>query len=192
MGPFRGPFCGLFALNSGDPGGPRRSSPDLFAVPKARRGRSREPGPEFFSVESKPVLGYDQIMGLDLDTIIAEIEAACPEGETPARFLASVMAGIDPRADVSPLYRAVLAAGEGVPSQAAWEEIRALVLKDPAYKPGRVGFKDSAKAARILLEYLYPKLRSTEVSATVSAVVGFSPLTPDEVKTFEAWFTGEF
>lgn len=131
-------------------------------------------------------------MSLDLETIISEIEAACPEGETPARFLASVMAGIDPRADVSPLYRAVLAAGEGVPSQAAWEEIRSLVLRDPAYKPGRVTFKDSAKAARVLLEYLYPKLKSTEVSATVSAVVGVSALTPEEVKTFEAWFTGEF
>jgi hypothetical protein len=131
----------------------------------------------------------------DSKELFAEIEQICKEGgvDEPARFLASVMTGSDPREPVSPLYRMFLKIGEDPPTPGQWRELRDLVLGDPAYKPTRVSFTASAKAAKSLLEYLHPKLKSTEVSARLSAAIGITaPLSPEDVQTFEDWFSGEF
>ena len=131
----------------------------------------------------------------DNKALFEAIEKVCRDGgvDEPAQFLASVMTGTDPREPVSELFRLVLKIGEDRPTQGQWEELRTLVLESPAYKPTRVSFAASQKAAKTLLEYLHPKLKSTEVSARLSAAVGITaPLTPEDVKTFEDWFTGEF
>lgn len=113
--------------------------------------------------------------------------------DEPAGFLAAIMTGTDPRESVSRLYRLMIKIGEDTPTQGQWEELRELVLDDPVYKPTRVSFQASQQAARSLLQYLHPRLRSMEVTGHLSAAIGITaPLTKEDVKSFEDWFTGEF
>lgn len=125
------------------------------------------------------------------------IEAVCNDdilGE-PAKFLASLMAGIDPRGKDSKLYRTIkqIRDEDRKPSNSEWRQICNLVLSTDMYRPVPVGLAESSQAAKQLMEYLYGKKKSVSVRGKVAHKhVILKPLTPDEIEEFEVWFTSEF
>lgn len=118
----------------------------------------------------------------------------------PAEFLAEVMAGVDPRSKSGVLRDMVIAIlevmgdeGRDVPTKSEWGLVTNMILDDPAYERDLVTAKDSRAAAEKLMDYLYPKLKSMEVSANVGGAVAIgAPLSVDEIKEFKVFFEEEF
>ena len=113
----------------------------------------------------------------------------------PHLFLASIMAGVDPRPDKSQIFEMVkeMAAEEdldGKPDADAWELLKALVFAN--YQKESVVLGDSIGASKELLQYMYPKKKAIEVSGEMGHLVKVVPLTKEEVDTFEKRFLDEF
>lgn len=87
-------------------------------------------------------------------------------GVLPAQGLAMLLQGCDPRYDTSPLYDLVYDIdkdGERMPTDLEWTRMRDMVLDNPDYRRVRVGVKEALEAAKILMKYMHPSLRSIEV-----------------------------
>ena len=102
----------------------------------------------------------------------------CPE---PNEFLAGVMAGVDPRYDVSAIYDLICSIGEKMPTAEEWDKVRNLVLYDPAYRPARVELGASIEAAKKLVDTRYPKLKTVELDGAVDVQTTATPLTLEEL-----------
>lgn len=125
------------------------------------------------------------------------IEAICKDDilSEPAKFLASLMAGIDPRGKDSRLYRFIkqIRDEDRLPNDAEWRKLCNLVLSTDLYRPVPVGLADSHNAAKQLMEYLYGKKKAISVRGKVAHKhIVIKPLTPEEIETFEEWFNSEF
>lgn len=113
----------------------------------------------------------------------------------PHEFLADIMCGIDPRKEQGRLFELVksMAADEnedGLPSYEAWEALKQLVFEK--YKSEKVYLTDSMNASKELMQYMYPKKKSVEVSGDLAHLVKVVPLTKEEIDTFEKRFLDEF
>jgi hypothetical protein len=113
----------------------------------------------------------------------------------PHLFLASIMAGIDPRPDKSQIFELVkeMAAEEdldGKPDADAWEALKLLVFNE--YQKESVVLGDSIGASKELLQYMYPKKKAIEVTGEMGHLVKVVPLTKEEVDTFEKRFVEDF
>lgn len=110
----------------------------------------------------------------------------------PLNFLASIMAGKDPRA-ISRVWELVQAIEEenfgDVPTDDQWEELISIVEKD--YEPAPVDLITSQKAATTLAEYRHPKRKSIELSGE-HGKVEVPELTNSEFDLFEEWFNDQF
>lgn len=129
--------------------------------------------------------------------MVSEISEFCDsEGvANPARFLAEVMAGKDPRNRVSRLWEIVTRAENENRrfTDAESEEIRGLVLSNDAYRGELVSLTESIKAAEKLCEYLYAKKKALEVSGHMTATVAVTePLSVDEIKQLNEIFLTDF
>lgn len=88
-------------------------------------------------------------------------------GVLPAEALAQLLQGCDPRYDTSPLYDLVFdidKEDERMPTEPEWQRIRDMVLDNPDYRRARVGVKEVLEAAKVLMKYMHPALRSIEVT----------------------------
>jgi hypothetical protein len=113
----------------------------------------------------------------------------------PHLFLASIMAGIDPRPDKSQIFELVKEMIgnediEGLPSLDDWATLKNLVFEH--YQKEFVVLGDSIGASKELLQYMYPKKKAIEVSGEMGHLVKVVPLTKEEVDTFEKRFLDEF
>lgn len=110
----------------------------------------------------------------------------------PLEFLASLMAGQDPR-ELSHIYTMAEAIEDdnyGDPPDAEqWEELLTLIRTQYKHAPVPVGI--SKAAATELAQYQHPKRKSIEL-ATTGAAVDIKPLTDEEFELFEEWFRGQF
>lgn len=125
------------------------------------------------------------------------IQSVCGDDLTaePAKFLASLMAGRDPRERESDLYRLIkqIRDEERKPKKDEWTRICQMVLYTDLYRPVPVSLDESHKAARQLMEYLHAKKKSVSVRGKIAhKVYKVTDLSPDEIAEFEAWFTSEF
>lgn len=87
-------------------------------------------------------------------------------GVLPAEALAQLVQGCDPRYDTSPLYDLVYDIdkdSERLPTADEWARMRDMVLDNPDYRRARVGIKEALEAAKVLMKYIHPSLRSVEV-----------------------------
>jgi len=118
--------------------------------------------------------------------------AGCPE---PDEFLASVMTGVDPRFDASPIYHLiseiVRSNGDAPPNEKEWAQIRTMVLDDPAYRPARVELPVSIKAGERLMDHLYPRLKAVEVTGDAKPRE-VQPLTESELAKFKKSLDDEY
>jgi len=134
----------------------------------------------------------------ETDTLREMIIDAVGEGSLvsePAKFLAALMAGKDPRQKSSELYRLMkqINDDERQPNEDEWIEMKELVLYTDLYRPAPVSLDESAKAAKELMAYLHAKLRSTTVKGKIAHKhVVYKDLSPDEIEEFETWFTDQF
>lgn len=116
----------------------------------------------------------------------------------PAEFLASIVAGIDPRPIKSALYKLVKQIDEsvgvdGLPDATDWSMIKHLVLDSGCYTHERVDISTSMNAALKLIEFLHPKQKAVDLSATVDATVRVLPaLTDEEMDLFNQFFKENF
>ncbi len=113
----------------------------------------------------------------------------------PHEFLADIMAGIDPRPDKSEIFKLVRDMvieedEEGLPPYEMWEALKTLVVTK--YEKEKVVLGDSIGASKELLQYMFPKKKSVEVSGDMAHLVKVVPLTKEEIDTFEKRFIDEF
>ena len=125
------------------------------------------------------------------------IYSVCGDGiaAEPAKFLASLMAGKDPRDKDSKLYQLIkqIRDEDRKPKRDEWITICNMVLATDLYRPVPVSLTDSHKAASQLMEYLHAKKKSVSIRGKIAHKhVMVKPLDPDEIEEFEAWFTSEF
>lgn len=110
----------------------------------------------------------------------------------PLSFLASLMAGKDPRSTsrIWALVQVIEDENFGdVPTDEQWEEIVKLV--EAEYEPEPVDLITSQKAANTLAEYRHPKRKSIELTSE-GGNMEVPELTEGEFDAFEAWFNDQF
>ena len=118
----------------------------------------------------------------------------------PGEFLATVMAGTDPRPIEAPLYalvkriafREFSGQGDAFPTPEEWSMITETVLSTDEYKQSRVTLDQSLRASERLMEYLHAKMKSIEVSGAMNVRVEVAPLTGADLDEFKARFDNEF
>lgn len=115
----------------------------------------------------------------------------------PHLFLCEIIAGVDPRGARGALHAAVVRAldtedARGLPEADAWAVVRDIVLGNPCYQGEWVSLADSIAAARELMQYLHPKLKSSEVTAKITGTLGHVALTPSEIDEFNRRFLHDF
>lgn len=130
------------------------------------------------------------------DTLKQRINNLCKQTNTPlpAEFLASVMAGIDPRKEEGSLYKLVnrIALSGKRPNKEQWETICEIILSTDAYMKDRVDSATSIKAAEKLIEFLEPKLKAVELSGTLNHNVAVVPMTKEQVKQFKEFWKEQY
>lgn len=113
---------------------------------------------------------------------------------SPAEFLATVMAGEDPRVDDSSLLDIIEEVQErgldALPTLDEWILITELIRNNEYYAGRMVPIEYSNKAAEILAKHLYAQ--KTENKTQVDAKVEIAPLTKKEIKKFQKVFEKEF
>ena len=148
-------------------------------------------------MKPKPKTQLDQLQRLirEVDRVSADMDVP-PPGE----FLATVMAGRDPRDMDSPLYtlvqkialRAFQTGQNDMPEESEWAAIKSLVLETDHYRQARVSIEQSIQAATKLMEYLHAKMKAVEMTGGVGVQLDVKPLTGDDVKAFKERFEDEF
>lgn len=130
------------------------------------------------------------------ESLKQRINSLCKQTNTPlpAEFLASVMAGIDPRKEEGSLYKLInkIALSGKRPNKEQWNIICDIVLSSDAYMKDRVDSVTSIKAAEKLIEFLEPKLKAVELSGTLNHNVKVAPMDKEEVKLFKKWWKETF
>lgn len=130
-----------------------------------------------------------------LDDLKDRVAALCKETDVPepGEFLASLMAGTDPRKRYGLLYtytkRLVKDQGPDEPPGADdWDFIRDLILDSGFYEPEPVALEQSIKAAEKLMDFLHAKLKAQEVTVNASVTHKVEAPTPDQIRKFkEIW-----
>lgn len=110
----------------------------------------------------------------------------------PLNFLASLMAGKDPRSTskIWDLIQVIEDENFGdVPTDEQWEEVIQIVRSQ--YEPEPVDLLTSQKAANTLAEYRHSKRKSIELS-TGNGNMEVPELTDGEFDMFEEWFNEQF
>lgn len=123
-----------------------------------------------------------------------EIDAICAAkgAKEPLEFLASLMAGHDPRqlSEVYIMAETIEDENFGDPPDAEqWEELLALIKRLYKYEKVPVGI--SKAAATTLAEYQHAKRKSVELH-TSGVAVEIPPLTDADLDLFEGWFHAQF
>jgi len=129
------------------------------------------------------------------ERLIEDIQSICLKHgvSTPGAFLTEVMCGIDPRQSTAPLYDLVcsIARAERLPNEAEWTELLDLVLNSPVYKTSRTELMVSIRAAEKIIEYMFPKLKSFEVSSNNTSV-NIGPISKEDMAAVAPWFNENF
>jgi len=111
----------------------------------------------------------------------------------PILFLEALQAGQDPRkrSEVREYVVAMDNENGGKLSDEQWEELFYRVSIECAYAP--VKLDQSFAAAKILSEYLHPKLKQVDINNGEGGKgSGLTPLSVDEILLFKDWFNSEF
>lgn len=110
----------------------------------------------------------------------------------PLSFLASLMAGKDPRSksEIWDLIQVIEDENFGdAPSDEQWSEVVKIVEKEYEQEP--VDLMTSQKAANTLAEYRHSKRKSIELT-TGGGNIEVPELTDKEFDMFEEWFNDQF
>jgi hypothetical protein len=130
------------------------------------------------------------------ESLKQRINNLCKQTNTPlpAEFLASVMAGIDPRKEEGSLFKLInkIALSGRQPTREQWEMVCDIVLSTDAYMKDRIDSVTSIKAAEKLIEFLEPKLKAVELSGTLNHNVSVAPMTKEQVKQFKDWWKEQY
>lgn len=123
-----------------------------------------------------------------------EIDEICSAkgAKEPLEFLASLVAGHDPRllSDVYIMASNIEEDNFGdPPDPEQWEELLQLIKRQYKHSPVPVGISKSA--ATTLAEYQHAKRKSIELH-TSGEHVQVEPLTAEELDLFEEWFNAQF
>jgi len=136
-----------------------------------------------------------------LAKLVEEVDDVCLETGTPSpgAFLATVMAGEDPRPVESELFKLVkriayrdLMGGDPFPSKEEWLELVSIVLGSDAYVKTPLDASMSVRAAEKLMDFLHAKMKAVELSGATTHLVKVEPLTAEEVDLFRERFNDEF
>ena len=134
------------------------------------------------------------------------VESICRKYKVPdpARFLASLMSGIDPRPVDAPIKQMIQqivhqdSADSDVfklrlPDEHEWKTIVAHVLKSGNYEHDTIGVQESLKAAQKLMDFLHKQQKSSVSDSDVSTLeYHISEITEDDVKRVKEIFDDVF
>jgi hypothetical protein len=146
----------------------------------------------------------EQNVPRDFDGLLNAIDGVCrAKGiPDPARWLASIMAGRDPRPMETPLVEMMRKIvfrqfddppGDPMPTEDEWQAMVDHVLGSGLYDRAPVDLRASQAAATKLMDHLHSKRQ--EIRADISGVVGpreAIPLTTDEIHAFREMFDDVF
>lgn len=126
-----------------------------------------------------------------MNTAEQEVQELCEQHDisTPVETLTKIMGGIDPRR-VSLVYLKILALeeeyGDEPPDPFDWLDLVELIKKE--YRGSIVEIGKSQDAAKQLMEYMYNKRKSVEVTNPTATVSDDSKLSRREVRSLRKAF----
>ena len=126
----------------------------------------------------------------DIENVLASV-GVNDEVANPARYLATLMIGVDPREGTSRLYKFIkkISDRDDEPSFDEWLNIKEMVLHSGLYSRQFVSLETSADAAKTLIKYVYAKKRAVTIEDKTERTGGrATKLTPEEVDIFEENF----
>lgn len=140
-----------------------------------------------FSPGGPPFIDGESPLSKRLDTLREQVNQLCERVDVPnpGEFLASIMAGVDPRPRRPLLHKLVERLDGYPPEDDEWEDIEDLILNSGLYDKQPVDIKESISAADKLMDFLHAKLKAIEIQQEVSMSVQVAPLTRKEAEMFE-------
>jgi hypothetical protein len=134
--------------------------------------------------------------------LATEVLKVCKANKAPGpvEFMASVLAGIDPRKDLSELFELVRDIQERIdtdldvkPTAHEWDMVYELITKSGLYERQPVHLKESLDVAKELTKYLHPQLSKQQVQSQILQVqVKPVELSDDQLDKVLDWFDDTF
>lgn len=117
----------------------------------------------------------------------------CPE---PHIFLTHIMAGVDPRERPGRLFQLLKRCHDrredGRPQAEDWERAWEFISSHPSLQGEFVDQQTSVGAAKDIMPYIHPKLKTVHVSGELSHLVRVVPLTDADIDRLQDRLADEF